>query len=247
MPFGVMKASSTFQRLIDTVLDGIPFVFVYLDDVIIASTSFQEHERDVRDVLERFRKAGLTVNSKKSSWFQTSVNYLGYIVDKNGIVQMTKNVKAISSYPVPKDRKALLTFIGMCSYYRPHLKGLGSIMAPLSDLTSPKTTWMWTPRCQAAFDKIRTMIGSAVLLAHPVVGAELRLTTDASDHGIGAVLEQLVDAVWRPLGFFSRRLTPAERNYSTYDRELTACASGIRHFRHYSNALPFRYARTISP
>ena len=140
MPFGVMNASSTFQRLIDTVLDGIPFVFCYLDDVIIASPSLQEHERDVREVLERFRKAGLTVNKKKSSWFQTSVNYLGYSVDKNGIIPMSKNVKAISSYPVPKDRKALLTFIGMTSYYRPHLRGLGSILAPLSNLTSPKTT-----------------------------------------------------------------------------------------------------------
>ena len=91
------------------------------------------------------------------------------------------------------------------------------------------------------------MIKSAVLLVHPVVGAPLRLTTDASDQGLGAVLEQEINKQWLPLGFFSHRLTPPEKNYSTFDKELTACFSGIRHFCHYLEATSFQLRTDHKP
>ena len=232
MPFGLMNAGSTFQRCLDQILGGIPHVYCYLDDILISSSTFQEHLVHVREVLLLLRKNGLCINPNKSCFFQESVTYLGHKISSSGMVPLSKNLDAIAQFGRPKDKPALLRFLGLINYYRVFVKDAASILRPLTKLTSPKIPWEWSTECEDAFNKAKQQFLSAAALAFPDPSAPLRLTTDASDIGVGATLEQFRGGLWEPLGFFSRHLTQAQIKYSAFDKELYAAFAAIKHFRH---------------
>ena len=125
-------------------------------------------------------------------------------------------------------------------------------MAPLHSYLgesrrNDKREIIWTPEAEEAFDKIKNDLANATLLVHPTINAETRLVTDASDSGTGACLEQQFSDIWKPLAFFSRKLTPAQRTYSTYDRELTAVFESIKYFRHFLEGQNFAIVTDHKP
>ena len=233
-PFGLRNAGQTFQRMMDSIFRDVPFAFVYIDDILIASPNSTQHREHLRQVLSLLQKNGLTINREKSVFGKSSVSFLGHMVSISGITPMPNKVEAIANYPEPHDRAALQRFLGMINYYRRFIPNAASILAPLCTAAStPKSKpFMWTDACQQAFTKARQALVTNTMLRHPVPGAQLAITSDASDHAIGGVLEQLIRGQWEPLGFFSRKLSPAEAKYSTFDRELLGIKSTIEHFRH---------------
>ena len=236
MPFGLRNASQTFQRFLDQVLHGLPFVFGYIDDLLIASASMTEHLQHLDIVLQRLTTYGLVIQPQKCTFAASSVEFLGHQVSATGICPLPSKVQAISDFPLPTSARQLRRFIGMVNFYRRFVPHCADLLSPLHDLLNSKQknhSIVWTQATEEAFASIKQAVTSATLLVHPTVNASLSLVTDASDIGVGAVLHQVIDSQPQPLAFFSKKLERTQQRYSTFDRELLAIYLAVRHFRHF--------------
>ncbi|GFR90992.1 Pol polyprotein [Elysia marginata] len=240
MPFGLKNAAQAFQRHMDGILHDLNCCFVYLDDILIASSSPKEHEADLRSVFHLLATNGLVINTQKCIFGPATMTFLGYKVTPNGITPVPEKVKAITEFPKPSDKKALQRFLGMLNYYHRFLPGIAKCLAPLTEATKSRSkVTTWTDDCQTAFEAAKSSLASATLLNHPDPKSESRLSTDASDSAIGAELSQKHHGMWRPIAFFSRKLTSPQSRYSTFDRELLVIYSAIQHFRFFLEGRPF--------
>lgn len=237
MPFGLRNAAQTFQQVVDSVLVGINRVFVYIDDILVASRSEREHEADLRALWGRLQAHNLTINQEKSVLGVKSLSFLGHQVDGNGIRPLEEAVQAIDKMQRPSTVKEVQSFLGSVTFYHRFLPKISEVLRPLHQLTvGPKHNSSkkvsWGEREQAVFDQAKQALRQATLLTHLTQEGELRLSTDASDVAIGGVLEQNSRQGWRPVAFCSRVLTKSEINYSTFDRELTGVFWSIKKFKH---------------
>src|SRR5450830_485225 len=243
MPFGLKNAAQTFQRLMDRLFRRLPFVFTYLDDNLIASASLTEHWTHLRQFLLVMAENGLQLNPAKCVFAATSLKFLGHRVDTEGVTPLPKNVETIESFPAPSDVKGLQRFLGMVNFYRRFMPGLARIVRPLTDLlrgSPPPKSILWSQEAEAAFVAAKAALAACSVLVHPRPDAILSLSVDASDSHVGGVLQQIDNGSWRPLAFFSKKLSSAEEKYSTFDRELLAAYSAIRHFRYILEGRAFR-------
>ncbi len=211
------------------------FVFVYLDDILIFSLSLQEHTQHVRRVLQRLLENKLFVKAEKCEFHAESVTFLGHIISTRGIKPDPAKIEAVAMWPVPDSHKALHRFLGFANFYRRYIRNFGQIAAPLTALTSTKVVFRWNPDAQVAFDALKSRFVSAPVLLVPDPESQFIVEVDASDVGVGAVLSQrsLCDGKVHPCAFFSRRLSPAERNYDIGNKELLAVRLALGEWRHW--------------
>ncbi|UYV64928.1 hypothetical protein LAZ67_3002470 [Cordylochernes scorpioides] len=253
MSFGLCNAAQTFQRLINEVLQGLDFAYAYIDDVLIASDSENQHVSHLQQLFGRLRDYGLTINETKCTFGQPSVKFLGFIITNAGISPDPQRVQAIKDIPIPDTVGKLRRFLGMLNFYRRCLPNAASTQAPLHAMVEGRknASCQWTPTALQAFDQCKFQLANAALLHHPFPEAPLCLTVDASDFAVGAALHQQVGNNFQPIAFFSRKLDAAQRKYSAYDRELLAVYLAIKHFRHllegrqfpvYTDHKPLTYA-----
>ena len=241
MPFGLKNAAQAFQRLMDGVLHGVPFVFVYLDDILVASADPTDHADHLQHVFQLLSANGLVVNRAKCVFGASELTYLGHCVNATGISPLPSRVDAVHEFPVPDSKASLQRFLGMINYYHRFMPQLAEKLYPLHEATKVKgQTITWTPDCKAAFNSAKSALASATLLHHPHPTATTSITVDASDMAVGGQLEQLQTGTWRPIAFFSRKLSSAERKYSAFDCELLAIYLAVKHFRHYLEGRAFR-------
>ena len=236
MPFGLRNAAQTWQRFIDEALEGLNFCFPYIDDILVFSRSQEEHHQHLRILFQRLSDYGVIVNSAKCVLGSSKVTFLGFHVSADGCSPLPDKVAAINNFPPPKTIKDLRRFLGMLNFYRQHIPHAASTQAPLNALLQgpdikSSTPIFWTPELQQSFDASKGGLAQAATLSHPIDSAPLALVVDASRTAIGAVLQQFFGNSWQPLGFFSRKLTPSQQKWSTYDRELYAAYQAVRHFR----------------
>ncbi|MBM3938844.1 MAG: DDE-type integrase/transposase/recombinase, partial [Sphingomonadales bacterium] len=232
MPFGLKNAAQTFQRLMDHIFRDMPFVFIYLDDMIIASRTPAEHHQHLEDIFTVLQANGLVANTEKCAFGQPEVEFLGHQVSTAGLVPLRRHIDAIREFPAPSDVKGLQRFLGMFNFFRRFISSAAAILKPLTDVLAGNPKKLpWSPELQRAFEAAKTALAAAAPLAHPDPTAELALATDASDVHIGGVLQQRQGSSWAPLAFYSQKLSPTQQRYSTFDRELLAAFSAIRHFR----------------
>lgn len=244
MVFGLCNAAQTFQRFINHVLQGLDFAFAYIDDVCIASKSREEHEKHLRIILERFREHNLVVNADKCEFYKNSITFLGHTVDSQGIRPLETKVTALIEYPQPTTVKQLRRFLAMLNFYKRFIRNASDMQAPLllflkGNKKNDNSVINWDAQSIAAFQKCRDCLVNVTMLAHPISEAPIVLMVDASDIALGAVLQQRTKDGLEPLSFFSRKLTPAQTRYSTYDRELLAIYEAIKHFRHWLEGRQF--------
>ena len=239
MPFGLKNAGMSFQRFIDRVLAGLPFVLVYLDDILVASPDRQSHAEHLRCVLQRLRDNGLVLNRAKCEFFRSEVEFLGLKVTASGVAPLPDQLAAVRDFPQPNTVKELQAFLGAINFYRRFIPSAAKILLPLTTVLKGgkkgSDILEWLPAMSGAFNNIKAALMQSVCLAFPSENAELSLATDASATHVGAVLQQRErpSADWRPLGFFSAKLETAQLSYSAFDRELYGIFAGIRHFRHH--------------
>ncbi len=235
MPFGLRNAAQTFQRFVDNVLRGLPFTFVYIDDILVASSSPEEHAVHLRQVFDRFQQNGIQLNVDKCLFGVSSLDFLGHHVDQHGITPLSEKVQSVLSFPAPQTITQLRRFIGLINYYRRFIPNCAATLAPLTDLLkSTAKTLQLSPSAIEAFEAAKKALADATMLHHLSTDdhSQLILTTDASNIAVGAVLHQQVHDQLQPLAFFSQKLQPAQTRYSTFSRELLAIYLAIRHFRH---------------
>ncbi|CAB0031619.1 unnamed protein product [Trichogramma brassicae] len=232
---GLPNSAQTMQRTINHVLRKLPFAKAYVDDIFVASNSHAEHLTHLRQLFETLREANLKINRQKCTFGKPQVLYLGYQVSSDGFRPPPAKVKAITDFPQPTNATELHRFLGMVNYYRQCLPHAAHIQAPLHELLkglpNKKAKLRWNETALQAFKHCKESIVDATCNTFLRPDAELALRTDASNVAIGAALEQKEpNGSWRPLGFFSRKLDPTQRKYSTYDRELLAVSASIKLF-----------------
>ncbi|GBO10971.1 Retrovirus-related Pol polyprotein from transposon 297, partial [Araneus ventricosus] len=243
MPFGLRNAAQTFQRFLDDILRDLN-CFAYLDDILIASIDHASHYRDLEQVFQRLNEKGLVLNIGKCIFEADKLSFLRCEASKDGISPSKEKVEALVNYPQPQDVSALRRFLAMLNFYRRFIPNAAEIQRILYDLVKgkkkrDKTTIDWSEAAVQAFQTCKNSIAQAALLAHPNSEAKLSLVVDASNTGIAGTLQQAYLKNTQPLAFFSRKLTLAESRYSTYDRELLAVYSSVKHFRHFLEGRDF--------
>jgi len=242
MPFGLCNAPATFERLMEKVLQDIlsKVRLVYLDDVIVFSKIFEEMMANLRKVFLRLRMANLKINPQKCSLFGKEVKYLGHIVSERGISTDPEKISAVKNWPVPQNRKQLRSFLGFCFYYRKFIKGFSLIAKPLFTLTEHQVKFEWSSSCQKAFQELKQKLISSPILSFPKEQGQFILDTDASNHGVGAVLSQVQNGTEKVIAYLSRVLNKAERNYCITRRELLAIVASLKSFHHYLYGRKFK-------
>jgi len=229
MPFGLRNAAQTFQRIIDGITADLPFVYAYIDDLLICSRTEAEHIEHVKTLIRRLKQNGLVMNLGKCEFLKTNITFLGHQISATGLSPLKDRVQAIANFPQPQTVKALQRFIGMLNFYRRFIPHLSGILTPLFELYKE---FNWTTKCTEAFEKAKTALSNATALGYPTAGPMI-ITTDASDIASGAVLEQNTPSGPVPLGFMSKKFSETEKRYAAFDRELLAIHQAILHFRHF--------------
>lgn len=240
--YGLASAPAVFQRVMDCLLAGLDGVLCLLDDVLVTGSTKEQHLQRLNTVLSRLQDVGLTLQKEKCEFFKDEVEYLGYIIDKNGLRKSPKKVEAILSAPVPTNVTKLQSFLGLINYYRNFVPGASSLLSPLYNLLHKDSKWCWTTEHDNAFNKIKQLLASDKVLAHFNPQATLILTVDASSNGLGAILSQIDDSgEERPISFASRTLNKAEQRYAQIQKEATAIIFGVRRFHQYlyGRSVPF--------
>ncbi|UYV66381.1 hypothetical protein LAZ67_4001499 [Cordylochernes scorpioides] len=208
MSFGLCNGAQTFQRLINEVLQGLDFAYAYIDDVLIASDSVNQHVSHLQQLFGRLRDYGLTINETKCTFGQPSVKFLGFIITNAGISPDPQRVQAIKDIPIPDTVGKLRRFLGMLNFYRRCLPNAASTQAPLHAMVEGRknASCQWTPTALQAFDHCKFQLANAALLHHPFPEAPLCLTVDASDFAVGAALHQQVGSEGGGLAFLIKNL-----------------------------------------
>lgn len=220
-------------------IDLEPKVFVYLDDLVLATDTFEEHLELLQEISRRLKMAGLTINAEKSVFCRKSLKYLGYVLDQTGWHVDEDKVEAISKFPTPTTKKEIQRFIGMCGWYRRFIKDFSNTAAPLTELTKARIKFRWTEDCEKAFQTLKSHLMTAPILATPDYTKPFAIACDASDVAIGGVLTQDVGGKERVICYFSQKLSSSERKYSVTQRECLAVIRSIEKFRGYVEGTHF--------
>ncbi|GFY33777.1 retrovirus-related Pol polyprotein from transposon 297 [Trichonephila clavipes] len=242
--FGLVNAPQTFMRFMHEVLRGLPFCFVYLDDILCYSENAEEHRSHLRTIFQRLSSYGLKLNISKCVFGVTELIFLGHLITPDGIKPLPDKVQAVLDYKQPETVGSLRKFLGLLNFYRRFLPKAAEQQYLLREFLKASKgkdskPLNWSSEAITAFQRCKQALADAALLAHPSPSAPLALHVDASDYAIGGALHQVVDSELQPLAFFSRKLTSSEKSYSAYDRELLAIYSAIRHFRYMLEARDF--------
>jgi len=222
MPFGLRNAAQTFQRHMDNIFRDCPFTIVYLDDILVASPDEDTHLDHLRQIFSRLSENHLRLNLEKCHFLQESVSFLGDEVSKEGVLPSRDRVSAIREFPRPESYDALRRFLGMVNFYRRFLPHFARIVEPLQHLINTadkKQPLQWKSSSSNAFDAVKSSLLSVTSLSSPPHSPIYQLVTDASKQFIGAALH-VIDSSGQPspVGFFSKKLTSSQLNYSTYDK-----------------------------
>ena len=220
VPFGLCNAPATFSRLMDCVLAGLHWetCLFYLDDIIVFSSTWEEHLARLRQVFEQLRHANLKSGADKCTFTAKEVNYLGHRVTEEGLLPDSSLLAAIREIPPPKTATEVRSFLGLAGYYRLYVKNFAAIAGPLHALTRKDAVFHWNAECQAAFDRLKTLLTTSPITAFP----------DFSQ----AFKERIICCA-------SRAFNQAEKAYPATKLECLAIVWAVAKFRPYLMAMPF--------
>ena len=241
LPMGISGAPDFFQEKMTDLMRALEYVRTYIDDLlIITKGTFDDHLSKLQVVLGRLQNAGLRINATKSSFALHEIEYLGYILTRDGIKPQPEKVQAILALKEPTSVKELRKFLGMVQYYRDVWEKRSHMIAPLTDLVgecghtkvtrkkgTKKKAWYWDQSHQDSFDKIKETLARDVMLSYPDYNELFEIYTDASTRQLGAVITQK----GKVLAYFSRKLSAAQQKYSVTELELLSIVECLKEFK----------------
>ena len=235
MPFGLCNAPATFSRLMDEALSGLAWrtCLAYLDDVIVFSRTWGEHLSRLEEVFQRMRDCNLKLHPAKCHLGQRKVTFLGHEVSAEGLRPDPTLVKALLDLNPPSTPTQVRQFLGLASYYRRFVPKFSTIASPLNTLLRKDHQFQWNDECQEAFQTLRNKLARFPITAFPNFSLPFRVYTDASNHGLGAILSQTQDGKERIIMSASRTLTNPEKRYSATKKEALGLYWAVHKFRHF--------------
>ena len=236
LPFGLMNSPAAFTMVMSEVLRNInwKYALIYVDDIIVFSSSFEQHLQHLDAIFERMRTYGLRLKPSKCQFAVEKVHYLGHIFSKEGVETDPAKTEAIQSFPTPRRDKDVRSFLGVCNYYRKFVPNFSKIVSPLNYLLKKDVKFTWDDACEKAFSQMKKALTSSPILAYPDFNKEFILYTDASTYSIGYVLGQLdQNNKERVIAYGGRSLKKEEKNWPPTHLEGLALVAGILHFREY--------------
>ncbi|MGL4493855.1 MAG: RNase H-like domain-containing protein, partial [Tannerellaceae bacterium] len=212
-------------------LRGINGAVTYLDDIIIKGNSLEDLQQLLESVFNRMAEFGFTFRVDKCNFYMNSIKYLGFIIDQHGRRPDPDNIQAIQRMPAPTDITTLRSFLGLVSHYGAYLPALHRLRGPLNSLLIKDTVWHWSEECEVAFNKVKEILKSDLLLTHYNPALKLIVTTDASQYGIGAVIAHIFpDGSEKAIIHAARSLSSAEKKYSQIEKEALAVVFAVKKF-----------------
>jgi len=231
--FGLCNAPASFMTIMNRVFTGCSsFVLVYMDDICVFSKTMEEHVGHLKEVLQRLKDAQLYAKLSKCQFGTRVAKFLGFIISEEGIAVDPKKVATMLAWPTPSTVEEVRAFVGLATFFRKHIQDFSDIAYPLHKLFRKEAVWNWSAECQTAFVTLKSKLATAPVLAAPDLAPDaepFKVYCDASLIGVGAVLTQ----GGRPVAFESRRMLPAECNYTTTEQELLAVVHALRTWRCY--------------
>lgn len=234
LPFGVASSPAIWQRTVDGLFAGLDGVLCFVDDILISAPNIETHNSRLITVLGILNEHNMHIKKEKCLFAVSSVSYLGFEIDAEGIHKTDGKIKAIKNVKVPSTVSELRSFIGLVNFYGKFVPDLSTIAAPLYDLLKKDVDFNWDDGCQHAFKQLKEELTSKRFLTHYQPDLPVRLACDASAYGLGAVLSHVLPGgEERPIAYASRTLQKAELNYSQIDKEALSIIYGVKHFHYY--------------
>ena len=222
-------------------------VVCLMDDTLVFGRSQEEHDRRLLATLKRIQAAGLTLNKEKCIFSSTRLKFLGHTIDKDGISANPDKTAAILDLQPPKDVSGLRRFMGMVTQFGKFSPNVAQLSQPLRSLLSNKHAWCWGPAQQESFSHLKTKLVKPTLLTYYNLEADRKVSADASSYGLGAVLLQLTNSVWKPVSFASRSMSDTELCYAQIEKEALATTWVYDKFKTFSLAIISALKLTINP
>ncbi|SPC61346.1 uncharacterized protein UHOD_11575 [Ustilago sp. UG-2017b] len=245
MPFGLTNAPASFQHLMNDMFKDMldRSLIIYLDDLLIYSSTLEQHQGHVSAVLARLRQAGLYAKAEKCQFSTSQTKFLGFVVSDQGVSMDPSKTEVITNWPVPKSVHDVQVFLGFCNFYRKFIPQYSRTAYPLTQLLrkeAQSAPFAWNNEAQHAFEQLRSAFGTDTILCHFDPTRPIIVETDASDFAVAAVLSQSFDQGTRhPIAFFSKKLDLAQLYYPIFDKEMFAIVAAFKHWCQYLEGAKF--------
>jgi len=238
MFFGMTNSPATFQTMMNDIFRTLiakGIVVVYLDDILIFTRTEEEHEQAVWRVLEVLAEHKLFLCPEKCEFHQKEIEYLRLVILENKVAMDPVKVAGVYDWPTPENRTDVQAFIGFVNFYCCFIQDFSTIARPLFDLTRSDQAWNWDAKEQEAFKGLKMVVTTALVLVSPQDLEPFRIEADSSDFTSRAVFSQQLpgEEKWHPVAFYSKFLSPVERNYEIHDKEMLAIIHALEEWRHF--------------
>jgi len=238
MFFGMTNSPATFQTMMNDIFRTIiakGIVVVYLDDILIFTKTEEEHERAVQRVLEILVEHKLFLRPEKYEFHRKQIEYLRLVISENKVAMDPVKVARVHEWPTPESRTDAQAFVGFVNFYCRFIQDFSTIARPFFDLTRSDHAWNWGTKKQEAFECLKMAVTTAPILASPQDSEPFCIEANSSDFASGAVLSQKLpgEEKWYPVAFYSKFLSPVERNYEIHDKEMLAIICALEEWRHF--------------
>lgn len=215
LPYGLKTSPAIFQRILSNILRKhglIEFSVNYIDDILIHSSTFEEHLDHIEKVLDAIKKEGFRLKFKKCTFAASSVRYLGHVIGENTVTPLKDNITSIKNFPTPTTQKQIRQFLGKINFYHEYIEKSSILLDPLHQLLRKNVKFIWTEDCKKVFRKIKEMLCSQPVLQIFDKDLPIKIYTDASLEGIGAILKQTQDdGKEKPVAYFSKKLNETQK------------------------------------
>src|SRR5437667_459649 len=231
MSFGLTNAPAFFMYLMNSVfmMELDVFVVVFIDDILVYSKNEEEHAKHLRIVLDRLREHQLYAKFSKCQFWLKEVSFLGHILSAKGVAVDPSKVQEVLDWKSPTSVTEIRSFLGLAGYYRRFIQDFSKIAKPMTKLLQKEAKFIWTSDCEAAFQKLKTLLTTAPVLTQPDITKSDDAYLAASGIGLGCVLMQ----EGKVIAYASRQWRKHEEHYATHDLELAAVVHALKIWRHY--------------